>query len=321
MLIAGADDSSSSSSDDEPEHSTFLVIGRSGTGKSSLCRSLLAEFKHFSKTVYVLNDRSKRSKYVRISWSQLGELHHCAVLVEDIVTASSAQFRQLAELLNFGVHHKRLSPTICVSHSLTRQGIFGLLPFFTRVYVSACVASLASFRNLLNYFGFEEAERQFHISNLLSNKEPFCHYMLDVEKRTVDKVHFPLQPDDDGGDGTGRKKKKKKKMSLSRRDALALSKAQRYLSVLKNSKECLALFDLIWHRLPKSADPATLEVSLQTKKGEGSPVKISLISYLAALTDDRGTAPAHDMIKFHKYCKIVHGIYLPAPFVLNKNFH
>jgi hypothetical protein len=320
MLIAGADDSSSSS-DDEPEHSTFLVIGRSGTGKSSLCRSLLAEFKHYSKTVYVLNDRSKRSKYVRISWSQIGDLHHCAVLVEDIVTASSTQFRLLAELLNFGVHHKRLSPTICVSHSLTRQGIFGLLPFFTRVYVSACVASLASLRNLLNYFGFDEAERQFHIRNLLANKEPFCHYMLDVEKRTIDKVHFPLQPDDDEDDGTGRKKKKKKKMTLSTRDALALSKAQRYLSVLKNSPQCLALFDLIWHRLPrKSADPATLEVSLQTKKGDRSPVKISLVTYLAALTDERGSAPSHDIIKFHKYCKTVHGINLPDPFVLNKYF-
>jgi energy-coupling factor transporter ATP-binding protein EcfA2 len=319
MLIAGADDSSSSS-DDEPEHSTFLILGRSGTGKSTLVRSLLAEFKDYSKTVYVLNDRSKKSRYVRISWSQLGELSHCAVLVEDIVTASSAQFRLLAELLNFSVHHKRLSPTICVSHSLTRQGIFGLLPFFTRVYVSAAVGNLASFRNLLNYFGFTETERQFHIRNLLENKEPFCHYVLDVEKRSVDKVHFPLQPDDDDDYGPGKKKKKNKKMSLSRRDALALSKAQRFLSVLNNSKECLALFDLIWPRLSrKSADPATLEVTLQTK-GERSPVKISLITYLAAATDERGQPPTHDLMKFHKYCKIVHGIHLPAPFVLNKYF-
>ena len=319
MLIRGKEDDDDSS-DDEPEHSTYLLVGRSNTGKSSLLKSLLKPFKEFQKPIYILNDRTrKKSPYIPIAWSQLAQVSHACLIVEDVVQATTQQYRQLGELLSFSVHHKRINPVFLITHSATRQNLFGLFAFFTRIYITACPGNIGSLRYILDKFGFTVEEKKFHVRNLLENKQKYAHFLFDVDKHTIEKVHFELEPEEEAEKG----KKKPKKLTMSARDQLSLSRAQRYLSVLENEKEALACFELLYAKLRKnkSINPETLEISLQQKKGERLPVVVSLIEYVSCLVDDKGKVPVtRDIVKFHKYCQTEHHLQLPACFVLNKFF-
>jgi GTPase SAR1 family protein len=323
-MLGAYDQDSDSSSDEEPEHTACLLVGRSSTGKSSLVRTILKQFKDFSKPCYIVNDRNRKtSKFVRISFPQLldPDLHHATVVVEDIVNATPAQFRILAEVLNVGVHHRRLSPTICVTHSVIKQNIHALLPFFTRIYFSGCKSSIPSLRNVLQHFGFQKEEKEFHVRNLIANKTPWSHYVLHVDQLVIEKVQYPFEEGSDDEED-GKKGKKKKKMHVSAREALTQKNALRYFSVLKNSKEAMACWDLIYCKLEKrNIDPHSLEITLQTKGGKRAPVTISLISYVAALVDTDGKVPAsHEIAKFHQYCQTEKAIKLPSVFVLNRGF-
>ena len=309
----------------EPEHTTCLVLGRSGTGKSTLVRSILAEFSHFGKPIYILNDHSRKSKYIHISWNQVNELNHCSLVIEDLVQCSPRQFKVLCEILNVKVHHHRLSPTIAVSHALMRQNLQGVLSFFTRIYVTGFKANVQSFRNVLRYFGFQQTEINIHIRDFLACKEAFVHWLISVEHMSVTKVTFPFLPDTEEGsehDKQLQREKKKKNMSMTAKDSLAMTKADRYLSVLKNSKEAKALFELLYFKLNKKLiDPNTLEMTLPQKSG--GQLVISLIEYIALLTQDetdKKVPATKEVLKFHKYCRNVHSIRLPNNYVLNRAF-
>jgi hypothetical protein len=187
------------------------------------------------------------------------------------------------------------------------------------VYLSACVGNIGSLRVLLREFGFTDEEKRGHIQNLLDNKQPYAHFCFNVDERTFTKVHYPLEPEEEETDSKGRKKKK---MSVSARDTLALARATRYLSVLDNEREALCCFELLYAKLDrKSINPSTLEISLQTK-GQRQPVQLSLISYIACLTGNKGTdPPSRDVLRLHKYCREIKGIRLPEVYVANKRFH
>lgn len=301
----------------EPEHTTVLILGRSGTGKTALVRSLLAEFSQYDKAVHIVNDLTKKSKYIHTGWNEALQLRHVALVVEDVIQATPAQFKVLSQILNYKCSHDFIRPCLIVSHALMRQNLYGLLSFFTKIYVTGYKANLNSFRNVLRYFAFDDEEIRTYVARFLANTEAFTHFCLNVEKRTVEKVKFPYAPDTDEGKGG---KKGKKKMSLSAKDAMALAKADRYLSVLKNSKEAKAIFELLYCKLNKKfIDARTLDITLQQKSGQ--KLEISLIEYIACLVDQEKAVPAsHECLKFHKYCQTVHSIHLPKHFVLNKSF-
>lgn len=317
----------SSDDDDEPEHSTFLLLGRSSSGKTCLIRSILEEFKAYNKSTYLLNDRNKKkpAKWVRIDWNQLDQISSAQIVVEDVVQATPLQLKLLFQLLNVDVHHKKLSPCIVVSHCLMKNNLFSTLPFYTRIYWTGVVSNILSVRNVLNYFAFTETEKRFHLDNLINNTEKFAHFVFHVDERRIEKIKFPLQPleeeeegEEEDGDAI---KKRPKKITMSVRDAKALSKAKRYFSILDNENAALALFELLWSRLPKqSVDLNSLEITLQKKKGNRPPVVVSLISYIALLVDDKGKMEAtRDLIKFHQYVKEARGWNPPSPFLLNKS--
>jgi hypothetical protein len=308
----------------EPEHVAILILGRSKTGKSSLVRSIFKEYEDWAKPICILNDRARKSKYRFVAWSEVLTLRNVCLVVEDIVGCTPQQYKILSELLNYRVHHCKVNPMVCVSHSLLKQNLYGLLPFFTKIFITASQANIASFKNLLNYFGFSEQEQAFHKKNFESCKEAFVHWLFDVENRTIEKKKYPFIPEayepkkgtkrkrmDDNGDGT-----------VSKRTALILSRADRFFSVLSNSREAKALFEILYAKLPKQfIHPQTLDITLAKNSPDGPAVVISIIDYVATLVDTEGRVPAsQDVLKFHRYVQDVRNIKLPAHFVLNKDF-
>lgn len=306
-----------------PPHTSILVLGRTNTGKSALCRNLLAEFKEFDKPVYILNFRGNRKKTPHniVEWKDLPKLKNCALLVEDLITITKRQYDALSLVLNWSVHHENVCPAIFVSQQIHKQGLTGLLGSFTRVYVTAAKANIYTWKRLLTYYSFDDDERRKHIETFRKCTVPRSTFFLDVETLAVTRVNFPLLPEVRYGDEQ-QSGKKHKKTSMSARDTLALAKANRYLSVLSNSKEALAIFELLYYHLPKSTiNVNTLEITLQ-EKGSVRPVVISLVEYIATLVDDKKRVPASRLIyKFHKYTQSVHNVSLPKHFVLNTDFH
>ena len=311
---------------EEPPHTSILVLGRTNTGKSSLVRNLLAEFKDYRKPVAILNFRptkkNPKTPYEEISWNQLRLLEDSSLIVEDLIQVNKSQYESLSLLLNNWVSHHRLSPTICIAQQIHRQGIHGLLAAFSRIYMTAAKANIYTWQKLLSYYAFDEQERANHLQAFRTCQIPFSVFYLDVEDLTINRVNFPLLPEDTSSqEEEGVSGRRKKKITMSAREILATQKAQRYLGVLPNSKEAMAIWDMLFYKLKKTKiDPNTLEITLQQK---GHPVVVSLVDYIASLVDTRkNKLPAGRLLyKFHKFAQSVYGVTLPRHFVLNTDFY
>jgi hypothetical protein len=239
--------------------------------------------------------------------------------------------RQLQELLCFRAHHAKVNPIFVISHSLHRQNLTGLIPFFTHVSISAFVGNMASLKNLLTYFGYEKEEKEKYKQMLLECTTPFSHMILNVQKMTMEIKSVELVPKSSGSKSassaiaTKKAEARKTEMfegkMMTKKDALAHASAARFLSdkLVKNSKKARALFALIYAKLPKkSIDAETLSMTLRKANGRGKTT-VSLIDYVATLVD-HSKEPTDTVAKFHQYCIKQHNINLPTVFLVNKRF-
>ena len=286
-------------------------------------RSLLAQFKELSKPIKIVNDRSRgKTPYTRIAWSEVASQKSVAVICEDLIQITNAQYRILGELLSWSNHHENVTPIICCAHTLTRQNISGLLGAFCRVYVTVDGGNAKILNRLLTQYDFDKEERRIHVRNFTDCKIPHSAYYLDVPTNKLTRVTLPFVPEFvDRDDEKPKSRKRKRSANMEARANLAAAKAERFLSVLPHSKECLAIFDLLYYKLPKAMiDGNTLEITLQ-QKGSALPVVVSLVEYIGTITDSKNRVPASSLIhKFHKYTRDVHNVRLPAHFVLNPDF-
>jgi hypothetical protein len=295
------------------QHVTVLLIGRSGSGKTALAKSILEaygwDYDDDDDVVYALNDRSDTCPYQKITWPQLDQISDCALVVEDLIKCSKAQVKQLQELLNFNARHKNIGPVILVAHTLTGNNIYTLLPSFHFVYIAAIRASRVALTQLMITLGFEPEERKTYQQVLKNCSEKFCHLKIDMDTHEVIVTKA-------GQKAELAKENEDKKVKAARKPNLATT-ASKYLSDLPEGKKALLLFDMVHPKIPKGKlDPAYLTVQLKNERGE--EVILSLIDYLAALTAADGDAePA--LLKFHSYLKSK-GVKLPRAYVANKKF-
>lgn len=82
-----------------------LVCGKSSTGKTTLAKRLLSRQ---SKPVKVINDSTDDldPSWQKIQWPELESQSGIALLVEDVINATPAEFNHLSRLLNYGAHHR-----------------------------------------------------------------------------------------------------------------------------------------------------------------------------------------------------------------------
>jgi GTPase SAR1 family protein len=111
----------------EPPMCTTLVIGRSNTGKSSLCRYLISQYAQYKKVsfylsrsqqqqqalcffslsqnIYVANDLTNTSPYIRVTLEDIPKLPRGILVVEDVIGANQKLFKALQFLLSWQCHH------------------------------------------------------------------------------------------------------------------------------------------------------------------------------------------------------------------------
>jgi ABC-type oligopeptide transport system ATPase subunit len=305
----------------EPPHTTILLIGRSGSGKSTLCRFILKQFKKYRKPIYVVNDPKKLTKYAPKEWHEIAQLKQAALVVEDVIQAKPYQFEILQNLLNFKTHHDRVNPVLVIAHQLTKNNIFGIINSFTQIYITACKANIAAFKALLQYYGYPDKEKEEHLRMFRSITKPYQHICFDVEKMTFELTSFDMNDlsDDDGDDELSNSRGGGKK-GFSRKAALALAKATRFLTVDKDHAEKkVALFELIYPGLPPKGF-CLKDMTVKLKTNKNTEAKVSLIDYITCLVSEAVTAPPTLLLQFHDYITETRSVTLPRTFVLNKAF-
>jgi hypothetical protein len=69
--------------------------------------SLLDKYTPRGRKVMALNYRSKPCPYTLTNWDSLMSLRRVALVIEDVIGISNAQYKLLAEMLSFSNHHHR----------------------------------------------------------------------------------------------------------------------------------------------------------------------------------------------------------------------
>ena len=314
-------DYDSENGDSKPPPSTFLLLGRSTTGKSYLCKYLVNAFADPGRPVYTLNDRTATCPYVKITVDQAKVISNCSVVAEDIISATRPLFEVLQLILNYKGHHDSISPCILISHSIYKNSIYSLLPFIRKIYLSAVRSSLNSLKAILNFFDFEPTEKIQIKNALLSCTQKFCFLAFDVDKREWSVVKaekrkgIKVLADNVAGE-------KGAAPELERDSRIRLN-AVKYLNVLDKREVANQIFNMIFAYLPlEKLNPQDLSLKLTMK---GTDVRISLVDYCAQLTsagDEDDELDVHServLLKFHRYLKR-RGIVLPNCYIYNSKF-
>ena len=110
------DDSSRQRGNGEPKKGekqiTVLLIGQSGSGKSTISKEIIASVAPSKRKVYVLLKNGKKEEenqpdgWKRIGFENLGEISNCALVVEDVLSSTKQDFADLKEVLHYSNHHR-----------------------------------------------------------------------------------------------------------------------------------------------------------------------------------------------------------------------
>lgn len=95
-------------SEEDEEQQVFLLVGQSGHGKTTLSKDLIASIAPKGRPVLLVNDNTGKKPprgWKKVDWEKLTNSKNSAVVVEDLVSTSKAQFDQLRSLLHFSNHH------------------------------------------------------------------------------------------------------------------------------------------------------------------------------------------------------------------------
>jgi hypothetical protein len=279
-----------------------LIVGKSESGKTTLAKRLLEAV---PGPVRVVNDKTGHfqaggEKFQPTSWEELGKLRDCAVLVEDLIGTTPAEFAALQHLVSYKCHHDSVSPAVLVTHSIQKNNLQGILNYLTHVYFTASKCNVKSLRVVLDDYDLDRRQKESFRRDFRANAEPYGHFCLDVERGTFERVRSPETA---------------AASATTRRLPEVISPA-RYLEHTKNPEKALLVFDIVNSRLPQSARGDEYTVKLESKL-LGHPVTVSLIDYVDCATDAAKT-PSKELCSFHRYVSSI--AHLPSCLVDNKKF-
>ena len=332
-----------SSGDEEEQtipHTCVLIVGQSNSGKSSLVRQLISEFKNHDRKVWVLNDNTNDSRYAKIAWEDVDSLQSAILVVEDIICLNSRKYAILSHIVSYLCHHQSVQPCYIISHSLLKQNIFSLISFMTHIYLSACPSNMASLRALLNFYSFEKSAKDFYLKQMKEVSQEYSHFLFTVKTQTFELVRYPFKPpeedkeeeeEEEEEEEVGQKTSEADKLARQKqrkaekaRDRIAMERAKRFLSVgaafgsKEKSEAALVIFEIMYPFLPKhKINVHNLTITLKTSSG--SDVVVSIVDYLSCLCHE-DSDPSPNVRRFHDFVRNVKNIHISQCFIANRLF-
>jgi len=154
---------------DQVSYGTCLIIGRSGTGKSTFLKEMVSRLPRGRK-LYLVNVRSDEiAEYEKIhrggqnsvstlTLTTLDKMtSNSTLIVEDIIYMKEAQQTRLREAVNYTAHHKSCK-IFCVTHTVFKTGVYALLPLFNYIILTSSPANAPIIRKIFQQFSIEKQD-------------------------------------------------------------------------------------------------------------------------------------------------------------------
>jgi len=279
---------------------TYLLVGASGTGKTTIARSL-CERLGVNATLVVNGSSAGFPEGESVEWEDVpSEREKVAYVIEDLEEVNRIGKRKeiLYQLLNV-TSRAKASPVLVLTHSVCNTGVTGLLPFFSRIIFTKTPALKTQLAQSLTRVGFPHDAREAVLRTFegLTGRR-----YLSIDPRagthaTADAMQ-ERREEEDGWDGGATK--------------------ERILSFFTHLKEELgyvaSVVDFLVANLPLGCIASVdLSVALKTKKGMLR--KVSVIDYVYSLVKS-DSPPSRGVRLLHRWVKTL--CVFPDLFVKNK---
>lgn len=163
-------------------YGTCLIIGRSGTGKSTFLKTMIST-QTAKRKLFLVNVRADEQNEYRhlhrggsekvnaITLDTLEKLSQDSTLiVEDIISMKASQQAKLREAVNYTAHHKRCK-LFCVTHTVFKTGVFALMPLFNYIVFTSSRANFPIIRQTLQQFSLGRTAIELCLAKILDTIE------------------------------------------------------------------------------------------------------------------------------------------------------
>jgi hypothetical protein len=340
------------------DYGSCLIIGRSGTGKSTLLKKLVGDWPK-SQSLYLVNakgaeiaeySRGKSSEKIRLAKiTGLERIEKKSmVILEDLIKLSPKESDSVRQLLNYTAHHKS-SKIYCVTHTIFKTGIFSLLPLFHYIVFTSSPSNVPIARSVLNvfkvdkplltewinlikegrhegegkYFFFDCTKMLFGISSRYlcrGGNEVLGSLVTGKEGQSLIENAANCK-DNFWHPKVGSALEPEVQGERSEKAARMKSLFCEYFSSHPKKHQAGAIFSTISSGLGISKiDEHDLTVSFGSRtSARGEPKKISLVDYVSSLLDSGNKKPGQELRVLHKY--IGKFCALPKTAIDNRYYH
>lgn len=288
----------------------YFIIGTSNSGKSTLAFKLA---KQSDKPVYVMNDRTRGSDIAQnVSFKDYNKLKNCCLIVEDMICLTEHQRTIVQNILTYNSHHFNIEPIFLLTHSISKNNVYPLLPFVKGIMFMTCSNStINTVKTILRYFSFDKKSLSTAISRWQHFSHPYHIFLFNVETNVFDfqnLEHF-----------FSKRNSKKSKKSTEVSKYFILQEGERIFKLLGyKSKLALDLLNFITEKLTmKSFDEPTFSITMK-KHNSKQIINVNLIQFVMFLikTSNSKTAKTpKDYFIFYKILLLKHN--MPLFYVCN----
>jgi hypothetical protein len=321
------------------DYGSSLILGRSGTGKSTLIRSMLkANYSRTkkSKTPFVTvnaKDREYSDKKLglqkKLDYSQIKKAaSKSVVIVEDIISMQKKDERYMRHTLNYEAHHKKLK-VFAVTHHVYKTSILSMLPFFHYIIFTGTRSNAPLLRNVLNYFKIDPVIRDDWVEKFKKiNKTQQTYFFFDCGKYkfyVIDSLSALLGSDsqqprllgvangDDGVDFEG-----KAETEVKIKVNYLQNRFEKFMVGQSNKHEASAIFSIIVNCIPLHLireHDLTLSFTSRKRDLRRGPLRVSLVDYITVMLDSKKKINTR-ILFLHLYLK--KSCHIPNIFIKNK---
>jgi nucleoside-triphosphatase THEP1 len=299
---------------------SVLIIGKTGSGKTTLVRRILKRFWKDTpdKEVYTVNVKSNEYKLQNtsnikdITFEQLNTVPKKSIIVvEDVISMTPFQAKALREAINFNAHHKR-QRIFVISHHVYKTSIYQLIPYFNYVVFTASQSNLPLLKIVFQYFNI--GKEQYNLANdfVLKNTLQHAYFIFAADTQQFVKA-------DNIKSLLNNKFKNYNNVSVTEQTVDDL--INRFNSFVSDSnplkQDASTVFSILVNALPSLQNVNITDLTLRCQTTKGTNVNISLIDYVISLVKKKGSVSKHNLFLhsyFRKLCKI------PKMFIVNKKY-
>ena len=245
------------------KYHSFLVLGISHSGKTTLCLSLAPK-----PVFYLQRDKTQKNA---LNYDEIlpfiEKNPKISVLVDDVIDLSKKEIAVVKTLVNQVVSHSNIHLFVC-AHQIHTVGLFSLLANFNVILVTLNKQILPVLQRLLTHLQYDPAIRKDLVDKMATNTQPYGYLVLEINH------------------GTGY-------LVVSHNYTYEVETTATLINVMPDAKRAKILFDSIINILRQYTNFKDNVIFLKNEP-------ISVFDYLYALLDkhQKITAP---ILALHKY--------------------